>query len=83
MTQTMVLSLYGKADSTIVYCQCCCLLGKEIGFADNALDSYIRLKEIHSFSSIDVRLVDCYSNIAGILSYKSSLYLVAGNKRKQ
>lgn len=34
----------------IVYSQCLCLLGKEIGFTNDALKNYIPLKEIHSFA---------------------------------
>jgi hypothetical protein len=39
-----------KEDPNNIHSQCLCLLGKEIGFSDDALESYVRLKEIHTFS---------------------------------
>eukprot|EP00727_Mastigamoeba_balamuthi_P012824 m51a1_g8164 hypothetical protein (1321) ;mRNA; f:77682-82439 len=33
------------------YSQCLCLLGKEIGFTDKALDNYTHVKEIHTYAS--------------------------------
>jgi hypothetical protein len=33
----------------LVLSQCVCLLGREIGFEENALDNYTRVKEIHTF----------------------------------
>eukprot|EP01116_Phalansterium_solitarium_P022734 TRINITY_DN7620_c0_g1_i2.p1 TRINITY_DN7620_c0_g1~~TRINITY_DN7620_c0_g1_i2.p1 ORF type:complete len:1341 (-),score=493.46 TRINITY_DN7620_c0_g1_i2:160-4182(-) len=43
-------TILAREDPGDLSTQCCCLIGKEIGFSESAVETFVRMQEIHTFA---------------------------------